>query len=337
MSRAFRKSRPSFLLKEEPSIEALLRPTSWNDYIGQEKIKSNLRLIIEAAKKRNETCDHLLLYGQAGLGKTTLANLIAKELGGQLKVATGPAIEKTSDLAAVLSTLERGDILFIDEAHRINRAVEELLYPAMETYQLHLVIGKGPSARMINLDLPPFTLIAATTRLNLLSAPLRSRFGAVFQIDYYSLEDIKKIIQRSAKILKVEILEEAVEVIAKASRFTPRIANRLLKRVRDLAQVKRVERISQEIALEALSLFEIDEWGLEEPDRRLLRVIKERFNGGPVGISSLAAALGEDKGIIEDVYEPYLIKLGFLQRTPSGRIITDLAKRHLENYHYKKD
>lgn len=330
MSRERKTYKTSRLLEREPSIEIALRPNSWSDYIGQDKIKSNLRLIIGAAKKRNEACDHLLLYGQAGLGKTTLANLIAKEAGGQLKTTSGPAIEKSSDLAAVLSTLEEGDILFIDEAHRINRSVEEMLYPAMESYKMHLIIGKGPSARMITLDLPSFTLIAATTRVNLLSAPLRSRFGAIFKIDYYSLEDIKKIIERSAKILGIKVLPEAVEIIAGASRFTPRIANRLLKRVRDLAQVNQVAVVEDNIASQALSMFDVDNLGLEEHDRQLLKTILEKFGGGPVGVSSLAAALGEDKGIIEDVYEPYLIKSGLLSRTSAGRVVTQLAREHLK-------
>lgn len=287
--------------------------------------------MMEAAKKRNESIEHLLFYGQAGLGKTTLANIVAKEMGCSIRTTSGPVIEKSGDLAAILSSLEQGDVLFIDEAHRINKSIEEMLYPAMESKKLHLIIGKGPSARMMTIDLPDFTLIAATTRLNLLSSPLRSRFGAVIKLDYYEHKDIKKIIERSASILKIKINKEAVEVIASAARFTPRIANRLLKRVRDTAQVQNKDIIDGEIAKKTLEMFEIDFLGLEEYDRRLLKTVIEKFNGGPVGLSSLAAALGEDKGAIEDVYEPYLIKMGLLQRTSSGRVVSQLAREHLES------
>lgn len=317
------------VLRDEFFAENDLRPRGFQDYIGQETAKRNVRVMIDAAKKRSETLDHVLLYGQAGLGKTTLATIIANELGAHLKITSGPVLEKTGDLAAILSTLEEGDMLFIDEAHRINRTIEEMLYPALESRQLHLVIGKGPAARMLTLDLPAFTLIAATTRVNLLSAPLRSRFGATFNIDYYSQENIEEIIRRSARILDIAIDPDAVFVIAQAARFTPRTANRLLKRVRDLCHVRDKDTITKDIAKEALAMFEIDEAGLEEHDRKLLRIIIEKFRGGPVGLSTLAAAMEEDKGAIEDVYEPFLIKVGLLQRTAQGRRVTQKAKTHL--------
>jgi Holliday junction DNA helicase RuvB len=315
--------------RDEGSLERLLRPASFEDYIGQPTVKTNLATMIEAAKKRGEAIDHLLFYGQAGLGKTTLATIVAKEMDAYLKVTSGPAIEKASDLATILSTLEEGDVLFIDEIHRLNHLIEEMLYPAMESRVLHLVIGKGPAARMVSIDLPPFTLIAATTRANLLSSPLRSRFGATFRIDYYALEDIQKIIERSAKLLGMRMEPRAVELVAQASRCTPRIANRLLRRVRDVAQVMGRSEVDGDVAVKALTMFEIDQQGLEDHDRRLLRVIIEKFKGGPVGLSTLAAALGEDRGTIEDVYEPYLLKMGFLMRTTSGRVATDAAYRHL--------
>lgn len=319
----------SRLLSRDKVIDSELRPTSFDEYIGQEKIKENLKMMIRAAQKRSEAIDHLLFYGQAGLGKTTLAMIVAKEMGANLKITSGPVLEKTGDLAAILSTLDEGDILFIDEAHRINKTIEEMLYPAMESRKLHLVIGKGPAARMITLDLPPFTLIAATTRVNLLTFPLRSRFGAVFKLDYYTYSDIEKIIERSAKILGISIDREAVSILASASRFTPRIANRLLKRARDLAQVSGQNKIDSKIASQVLLMFEIDHLGLEEHDRKLLSIIIERFNGGPVGLNSLASALGEDKGTIEDVYEPYLVKIGLLLRTPKGRVASPKAYYHL--------
>lgn len=319
----------STLLSRDETVDSALRPTVFGDYIGQQRVKENLQMMIDAAKKRQESIDHLLFYGQAGLGKTTLAMIVAKEMGSQIKVTSGPVLEKTGDLAAILSTLEEGDVLFIDEAHRINRTIEEMLYPAMESRKLHLIIGKGPAARMMTLDLPQFTLIAATTRVNLLSSPLRSRFGGLFKIDYYNNNDIEKIIRRSASILGIEIEPGAVKVIASASRFTPRIANRLLKRVRDLVQVNDGNSVDESAAKKVLSMFEIDELGLEEHDRKLLKIISERFKGGPVGLSSLAAALGEDKGIIEDVYEPYLIKSGLISRTSQGRTITESGKAHL--------
>jgi len=319
----------SGLLSRDKVTDIELRPTSFDEYIGQEKIKENLKMMIRAAQKRSEAIDHLLFYGQAGLGKTTLAMIVAKEMGANLKITSGPVLEKAGDLAAILSTLDEGDILFIDEAHRINKTIEEMLYPAMESRKLHLVIGKGPAARMITLDLPPFTLIAATTRVNLLTSPLRSRFGAVFKLDYYTYSDIEKIIERSAKILGISIDREAVSILASASRFTPRIANRLLKRARDLAQVSGQNKIDSKIASQVLLMFEIDHLGLEEHDRKLLSIIIERFNGGPVGLNSLALALGEDKGTIEDVYEPYLVKIGLLLRTPKGRVASPKAYHHL--------
>ncbi len=319
----------SVLLSRDETTDFALRPISFGDYIGQKRVKENLQMMIEAAQKRKESVDHLLFYGQAGLGKTTLAMIVAKEMDAQIKVTSGPVLEKTGDLAAILSTIEEGDVLFIDEAHRINRTIEEMLYPAMESRKLHLIIGKGPAARMMTLDLPQFTLIAATTRVNLLSSPLRSRFGGIFRLDYYNQSDIEKIIKRSASILEMEIESKAIEIMASASRFTPRIANRLLKRVRDLSQVNNKKNIDADSAQKVLSMFEIDELGLEEHDRKLLRTIAEKFKGGPVGISSLAAALGEDKGVIEEVYEPYLLKIGFLSRSPQGRIITESAKQHI--------
>ncbi len=327
------------LTNDDLTIEQALRPTQWEEYFGQEKIKKNLRIIIEASRKRNEAMDHLLLCGQAGLGKTTLAYLVAKELGAAVKTTSGPALEKLGDMAAVLTNLEPGEILFIDEAHRINRLIEEVLYPAMETRKLHLVVGKGPASRSISLDLPPFTLIAATTRENLLSQPLRSRFGAIFRLDYYNLEDIKAILRRSAEILGVKLADKAIEILAQASRATPRVANRLLKRARDYAEVHSYTKIGEGVnsknyiddktARKALDLLDIDERGLEPQDRRLLEVIINKFAGGPVGLGTLAAALNEDRGVIEDIYEPYLMTLGFLKRTAAGRVALPAAYEHI--------
>lgn len=314
---------------EDQNIEQILRPATWSEYIGQEKIKRNLRIIIDAAKKRGEAADHILLCGQAGLGKTTLAYLVARELGGGIKTTSGPALEKAGDIAAILTELEPQDVLFIDEAHRVNRMIEEVLYPAMETRRLYLMVGKGPSARSLTLDLPPFTLIAATTRENLLSQPLRSRFGATFRLEYYSPEDIRKILERSARILGAEVATEAVEILTRASRSTPRVANRLLKRARDYAEVQGKKIIDAAVAQKTLELLDIDCRGLEPQDRRLLEVIITKFGGGPVGLSTLAALLSEDKGAIEDIYEPYLMSLGFLQRTPAGRIVLPAAYEHL--------
>ncbi len=316
--------------KEEDShIDLALRPGTWQDYIGQGKIKKNLRVILDAAKKRSESSDHLLLYGQAGLGKTTLAYLVAKEMGANLKITSGPTLEKMGDLAAILSNLEKGDVLFIDEAHRLNHQIEEVLYPALENRKLHLIIGKGPGARTFSLDLPPFTLIAATTRANLLSAPLRSRFGASFKLDYYTVADIEAILERSAKLLGVVTEPAALAAIAKASRFTPRTANRLLKRARDYSEVNDLNVITEEAAKKTLEMLEVDHLGLEPTDRQLLTIIIEKFHGGPVGIQTLAAALNDDRGIIEDVYEPYLMSIGLLNRTPSGRRVTAEGYKHL--------
>lgn len=321
--------------QKDKSIDSFLRPNSWQEYIGQEKIKKNLNLIITAAKKRNEPIDHLLLCGPTGLGKTTLAVLIAKEMGANLKITTGPALQRAGELAAVLSSLENFDILFIDEVHRINRAIEEILYPAMESRKLHLVIGKGLGSRMISLDIAPFALIAVTTRPNLLSSPLRSRFGASFQFEYYNFEEIKAIIERSADLLKIKIKPEAMSVIASASRFTPRIANRLLKRCRDFAEVRNFKLIEKEVVYETLEFLEIDELGLESHERGLLEIIIKKFNNRPIGVNALAAVLGEEKEIIEEIYEPYLVKIGLLQRTPTGRMVTEAGQKHLINLKFK--
>ncbi len=310
-------------------LDQTLRPTSWKEYIGQKNIKDNLQILLAAASERKHPPEHLLFYGPPGLGKTTLAHLIAKETHSQLKSTSGPAIEKVGDLASILTNLSPGDILFIDEIHRLNKAIEEVLYPAMESGVLDIIIGKGPSARTIQLDLPPFTLIAATTRIALLSAPLRSRFsGGVFKLEFYTENEIEEIIDRSAKLLKVEIESKAKTEIAIRSRFTPRTANYLLKRSRDLAQVRK-SKLTQKTVTEALGLLGIDEVGLNSTDRALLSVIEKKFNGGPVGLNTLAAALSEEQATIEDVYEPYLLQLGFIERTSRGRTITDRARKHL--------
>jgi len=314
---------------DDRAVDLILRPTNWEDYVGQEKVKRNLRIILGAALKRKESCDHLLFFGQAGLGKTTLATLVARELEANLKVTSGPALEKMADLAAILTNLTPGDVLFIDEVHRLNKLIEEVLYPAMEMRKLHLVVGKGPAARTVTVDLPPFTLIAATTRPNLLSAPLRSRFGASFKLDYYEVVDIEAIVKRSANLLGVEVDAEAIGALAKAGRFTPRTANRLLRRARDYSDVYDKGRVDKEAADKTLEMLEIDELGLDPHDRRILSVIIDKFGGGPVGIGTLAAALNEDRGTIEDIYEPYLMSIGLLTRTPGGRKVTDLAYKHL--------
>ncbi|KPJ54731.1 ATP-dependent DNA helicase RuvB [Parcubacteria bacterium DG_72] len=310
-------------------LDSTLRPKTWQGYIGQEKVKKNIKVIIEAAQKRKEPIEHLLFYGGSGLGKTTISYIIAKELNSNIKTIAGPTIEKVGDLAAILTNLNQGDVLFIDECHRINKLIEEFLYPAMEDFKLHLILGKGPMARTMDLDLPRFTLIGATTRLALLSSPLRNRFGATFQLDYYTIEDIKKIIQRSAKILNVTIEEKATSIIAQCSRFTPRVANRLVKRIRDFAQVEGKEIITSDIARKALNFLEIDEKGLELGDRKILRAIIDKFQGGPVGLQALAACTSEEKDAILDVYEPYLMQLGFIERTPRGRTVTKSAYNHL--------
>jgi len=314
---------------EEVAFEKSLRPKRLSEYIGQNKVKDNLEIFMAAAKKRNEPIEHVLLHGCPGLGKTTLAHVIANEMGTNIKVTSGPAIERTGDLAAILTNLANGDILFIDEIHRLNKVIEEVLYPAMEDYALDIVIGKGPSARILRLDLPKFTLIGATTRVSLISSPLRDRFGATFRLDFYQDEDIKKIIDRNARILQTEIEPIACELIAQRARKTPRVANRLLKRVRDYAQVKADGKITKDLAREALSLLEIDELGLDEIDRKLLQTIIEKFSGGPVGLNTLAASTSEDMDTVEDIYEPFLMQLGFLNRTPKGRTATRLAYEHL--------
>ena len=317
--------------KDEQNWENLLRPDEFSKYVGQNPAKKSLKIILEAANKRNEPIDHILLYGQAGLGKTTLAHIIAKEAKGNLRITSGPAIEKTGDLAAILTNLENGDILFIDEVHRLNRMIEEVLYSAMESRTLNIVLGKGPSARTISIDLQPFTLIAATTRMDLLSGPLRSRFGATFRLDYYSIQDIEEIIKRSASILGVQISDEAVETLAKVSRFTPRTANRILKRARDVAEVRGQKLINEKCLEELFEVLEIDNFGLEYQDRRILCILRDQFNGGPAGIGSLASSLGEERNIIESVYEPYLIKIGLIKRTPAGRALTDKGISYLND------
>lgn len=316
-------------VEEFLTIDTALRPRSWEEYVGQDKIKQNLRIILDAAKKRGEACDHLLFYGQAGLGKTTLAHLVASELGVGFKVTSGPALEKMGDLAAILSNLEKNEVLFVDEAHRLNKMIEEVLYPAMESRKLHLIIGKGPGARTLTLDLPPFTLIAATTRVNLLSGPLRSRFGGIFKLDYYEPADIEQIVKRSAQILGLKISPEAVKAIAIASRATPRVANRLLKRVRDYAEVHDQLVVDETVVRKTFGLMEVDVLGLEPIDRRLIQIIVSKFNGGPVGINTLAAALNDDAASIEEICEPYLMSIGFLLRTSSGRVVTPAACKHL--------
>ncbi len=327
-----KNSKNLLISPEESILEIALRPKNWDEYIGQEKIKKNLQLMIKAAKKRQEPCEHLLFYGQPGLGKTTLAYIIAKEMGVTIKTASGPTLEKAGDIAAILTNLEPGEILFIDEIHRINKTVEEILYPALETRKLHLIIGKGASARIISLDLPPFTLIGATTKINLLSEALRSRFGAIFHLNYYSLEDIEKILERSSKILGIEIEAEAISLLAKSSRFTPRVANRLLKRCRDYSQIHNKNKIDKEVVRKTLEMLEIDEFGLESFDRKILETIINKFNGGPVGIKALAAALNEDPATIEDVHEPFLMNIGFIHRTPAGRIATPASYKYLKKF-----
>lgn len=315
--------------KESGFLDQTLRPSRWDEYIGQKNIKDNLHILLTAAKERKHPPEHILFYGPPGLGKTTLAYLIAKETETQIKVTSGPAILKVGDLASVLTNLSSGDILFIDEIHRLNKAIEEVLYPAMETGKLDIIIGKGPSARTIQLDLPPFTLIAATTRIAMISAPLRSRFsGGVFKLEFYSEDEIKKIVKRSAKILDIEIHDDAVHEIAIRSRFTPRTANYHLKRCRDYAQINKTV-LSKDIVEKALLMLGVDTAGLTGADRDILKTIIEKFNGGPVGLNTIAAALSEEQATIEEVYEPYLIQLGLLERTPRGRIATEKAYKHV--------
>jgi len=319
----------SSLQNEDQGLDLTLRPKNWADYVGQDKIKQSIKIIIDAAKKRKEPPDHLLFYGSAGLGKTSLAYLIAEEMNASIKVTTGPAIEKAGDLAAILTNLSEGDILFIDEFHRLNKLIEEYLYPAMEDFKLNIIIGKGPMARTMELSIPRFTLIGATTRLALLSSPLRNRFGAIFQLNFYQTEDIEKIIKRSSQILNVETEPEAVKIIAQRARFTPRVANRILKRVRDFAQVEGRGIITPDVAEKALEFLEIDHQGLETGDRKVLEVLINKFSGGPAGLQALAATTSEEKDTILDIYEPYLMQIGFIERTPRGRMATKFAYHHL--------
>ena len=314
--------------EEDVKIENHLRPQLLKDYIGQQKVKETLSIYIEAARQRQEPLDHVLFYGPPGLGKTTLAGIIANEMGVKMKVTSGPAIEKPGEIAAILNNLSEGDVLFIDEIHRLNRQVEEVLYPAMEDFAIDIVIGKGAAARSIRLDLPKFTLVGATTRAGLLTAPLRDRFGVVSRLEFYSTQDLMTIIRRSAEVLHVKIDERGAEELARRSRGTPRLANRLLKRVRDYAQVCHDGVITLQVANEALDLLDVDKYGLDQSDRNILLTMMNKFRGGPVGLDTLAAALGEDSGTLEEVYEPYLIKNGFIQRTPRGRVVTELARAH---------
>lgn len=316
--------------EEDKTLDLALRPQSFKEYVGQKNIKENVRIIIEAAKKRKDpSIEHLLFYGASGLGKTTISYLVAKEMGVGIRTIAGPSIQKSGDLAAILTNLKEGDVLFIDELHRINRTCEEIIYPAMEEFKLNLIIGKGPMARTMNLKLPRFTLVGATTRLALLSSPLRNRFGATFRLDSYMIKEIEEIIKRSASLLQLKLEKNAISTIASRSRFNPRVANRLLKRVRDFSQVNGIHLVTEKEAKEALSFLDIDEEGLESGDRRLLEVLMKKFDGGPAGLQSLAIASLEEEETILEIYEPYLLQAGFIKRTPRGRIITEKAKKYL--------
>jgi Holliday junction DNA helicase RuvB len=317
------------LRPDEDELDRTLRPRRLDDFVGQVRLKEQLAISLDAAKARGEALDHVLLVGPPGLGKTSLAFIVREELGVGIRTIAGPALERKGDMAAILTSLEERDVLFVDEIHRLNRAVEEILYPALEDFRLDIVVGQGPAARTLTLDLPPFTLIGATTRTGLLTTPLRDRFGMTFRLDYYGAEELARIVRRSARILGVEIADDAAGEIARRSRGTPRVANRILRRVRDVAEVRHEGIVTTGIAAEALTLLEVDREGLERTDRGLLRAIVEKFGGGPVGLSTLAVALGEEPDTVEDVYEPYLLQLGFIQRTPRGRVVTDLGRAHV--------